>query len=327
MSSISSTSSSSDSDQYAQFDELVDELFTNHLPTMLLSQQQAQPVNENECDSELPRGDTNRRDREQGHERLFNDYFANNSVYNNIQCRRKFRMQRPLFCRIMNKVVDGDQFFQRRRNAAGRLGLSPLQKCTAAIRMLAYGLASDAVDEYYLRSPTDDDLRRILHQNEMRGFPSMIGSIDCMHWEWKNCPTAWKAQYAGRSKNATLILEALADQDLWIWHAFFGILGSCNDLNVLYRSSVFDDFLHGRAPPIHFSVNGHEYAMRYYLANDIYPKWATFIQGITHPQIQKDKLFAEKQAAARKDVERAFGVLLQYYDNPHLRLTKTFCVT
>ncbi|XP_021766271.1 uncharacterized protein LOC110730753 [Chenopodium quinoa] len=120
---------------------------------------------------------------------------------------------------------------------------------------------------------------------------------------------AWKAQYAGRNKNATLILEAVADQDLWIWHAFFGIPRSCNDLNVLYRYPVFDDVLHGRAPPIHFTVNDHEYNLGYYLADGIYPKWATFIQGITLPQLQKDKLFANKQAAARKDVERAFGVL------------------
>ncbi|XP_021715249.1 uncharacterized protein LOC110683212 [Chenopodium quinoa] len=49
--------------------------------------------------------------------------------------------------------------------------------------------------------------------------------------------------------------------------------------------------------------------MAYYLADDIYPKWATFIQGITYPQLQKDKMFADHQAAARKDVERAFSVL------------------
>ena len=36
----------------------------------------------------------------------------------------------------------------QKRDALGRLGLSSLQKCTAAIRMLAYGLPADACDEY-----------------------------------------------------------------------------------------------------------------------------------------------------------------------------------
>ncbi|XP_021773502.1 putative nuclease HARBI1 [Chenopodium quinoa] len=161
----------------------------------------------------------------------------------------------------------------------------------------------------YLRSLTDEDLRKILYRNEHRGFPGMIGSIDCMHWEWKKCPNAWKGQYCGRNKNATLILEAVADEDLWIWHSFFGIPGSCNDLNVLYRSSVFNDVLQGRAPPVKFTVNGHEYNLAYYLTDGIYPNWATFVQGFTHPQTPKKKLFADRKAGARKNVERAFGVL------------------
>uniref|UniRef100_A0A0D3CXE1 Myb-like domain-containing protein n=1 Tax=Brassica oleracea var. oleracea TaxID=109376 RepID=A0A0D3CXE1_BRAOL len=88
---------------------------------------------------------------------------------------------------------------KRRRNS-----LSPLQKCTAAIRVLAYGFAADMVDEYlrlgettgrlcveqfvegiiylfgdeYLRRPTPADLQRLLDVGERRGFPGMIGSID-----------------------------------------------------------------------------------------------------------------------------------------------------
>ena len=76
----------------------------------------------------------------------------------------------------------------------------------------------------------------------------MIGSIDCMHWEWKNCPTAWKCQYSRGSRKPTIVLEAVASYDLWIWHAFFGPQGTLNDINVLDRSPVFDDIINGRAP-------------------------------------------------------------------------------
>ncbi|XP_021755446.1 uncharacterized protein LOC110720703 [Chenopodium quinoa] len=325
---LSSSSSSLSSSNTEEYDQLVGELFTYQPPSFLMPQTQSQHT------SKTPRGGMNRRDREIGHARLFNDYFSDNHVYNTTQFRRRFRMQRPLFLRIMNKVVEDDVYFQQRRDAAGRLGLSPLQKCTAAIRMLAYGMAADAVDAFESVSqplefpfnvfvpgslissePSICETLKLMNWPEYCIkmncviFPGIIGSIDCMHWEWKNCPTAWKAQYAGRNKKATLILEAVAAQDLWIWHSFFGIPGSCNDLNVLFRSPVFDEVLHGRAPPVNFTVNGHEYNMAYYLADDIYPKWATFVQGITSPQLQKDKMFADHQAAARKDVERAFGVL------------------
>ncbi|XP_021753753.1 uncharacterized protein LOC110719157 [Chenopodium quinoa] len=208
MSFIYTTSSSSSSDfsNNVEFDRLVDDYAANHLPHILIPQhssQESQLNNDTESVPEPKRG----REREKGHVQLYNDYFVSNAVYIDNQFRRRFRMQRSLFCRIMNKVVEGDQFFQQRRNAAEKFGLSPLQKCTAAIRMLAYGVVLDVVDEYlrigqttlrnalqhfcqgvisqfeseYLRKPTDEDLRRILHQNDLRGFPGMIGSIDCMH--------------------------------------------------------------------------------------------------------------------------------------------------
>ncbi|XP_013601509.1 PREDICTED: uncharacterized protein LOC106308955 [Brassica oleracea var. oleracea] len=179
---------------------------------------------------------------------------------------------------------------------------------SSAIRVLAYGSALDAVDEClrlgattarlcvenfvesiinvfgneYLRRPTPYDLQRLLDDAENRGFPGMIGSIDCMHWEWKNCPTAWKGQFAR---------------------------GTLNDINVLDRSPVFDDIINGEAPQVNFSVNGNEYHMGYYLTDGIYPNWATFIQSIRLPQVPKVVLFAQRQEAVRKDVERAFGVL------------------
>ena len=46
-------------------------------------------------------------------------------------------------------------------------------------------------DVTYLRSPMKDDLTKLLHNANQRGFPGMLSSLDCMHWQWKNCPTAF----------------------------------------------------------------------------------------------------------------------------------------
>jgi hypothetical protein len=101
--------------------------------------------------------------------------------------------------------------------------------------------------------------------------------------------------------------------DLWIWHAFFGAASSNNDINALDQSLLFTDVLQGRAPHVEFTVNGKQYNMGYYLADGIYPEWAAFAKSITRPQSDKHKLYAHHQESARKDVERAFGVLQKFW--------------
>jgi hypothetical protein len=244
-------------------------------------------------------------------------------------------MGRPLFERIWHAVEAHDDYFVQKRNAAGTLGLSSLQKITAAFRMLTYGVAADAIDDYiriaesttiqslrrfvnavvevfgdeYLREPNEEDTARLLAIAERRGFPGNLGSVDCMHWVWKNCPSAWQGMYTGHVHDPTIILEAVADKDLWIWHAFFGMPGSHNDINVLHRSSLFARLAEGQAPEVKYTINNHEYTMGYYLADGIYPDWATFVKTIQEPQGNKNKYFATAQESCRKDVERAFGVL------------------
>ncbi|KAL1556212.1 hypothetical protein AAHA92_11864 [Salvia divinorum] len=225
-------------EQNRQLDQLIEDIAL--WPTTLSSQPTTQMVRAKRRYFD--------RKREKGHDTIFEQYFAEDPIYPPEFFRTRYRMRKPLFEKIMNKLVDTDDFFVQKHDATGLLGMSAIQKCTAAMRVLAYETATDLHDEYlrmsaqlirkslikfvegvisnfgdeYLRKPTEEDLARLLHIGEQRGFPGMLGSIDCMHWEWKNCPTSWAGQYAGRSGKPTIILEAVASQDLWIWHAFFG---------------------------------------------------------------------------------------------------------
>jgi hypothetical protein len=83
---------------------------------------------------------------------------------------------------------------------------------------------------------------------------------------------------------------------------------SHNDINVLHRSPLFANLAKGIAPEVNYTINGHDYNMGYYLADGIYPSWATIVKSISLPTGNKRKYFARAQEAARKDVERAFGV-------------------
>jgi hypothetical protein len=108
-------------------------------------------------------------------------------------------------------------------------------------------------------------------------------------------------------------LEVVANYDLWIWHIFFDMEGSHNVINVLQRSPVFVILTEGHAPSVNYVINGHTYTKRYYIADNIFPKWSTTVKKICEPYLENKVWFAKCQESCRKDVERAFGVLLQCF--------------
>nr|XP_043639769.1 uncharacterized protein LOC122610877 [Erigeron canadensis] len=81
-------------------------------------------------------------------ENLMRDYFADRPTYNPRQFRRKFRIHKGLFFKIVGDMKREFRYFQQRVNAVGKLGFTALQKCTTAIRQQAYDVTSDLLDEY-----------------------------------------------------------------------------------------------------------------------------------------------------------------------------------
>ncbi|XP_023742946.1 uncharacterized protein LOC111891091 [Lactuca sativa] len=89
---------------------------------------------------------------------------------------------------------------------------------------------------------------------------------------------------------------------------------SNNDLNVLYQSPLFDEKDHGTGPDCSFYLNDEHYKHGYYLADGKYPSWAVCVKAYPYLVTDKKIQFKAAQVSARKDVERAFGVLKGRWD-------------
>ncbi|XP_021995304.1 uncharacterized protein LOC110892452 [Helianthus annuus] len=84
------------------------------------------------------------RDRLGAHERLMQDFFYENPLYDDVQFKGRFRMSRRLFIKISNDLAGEFSFFTQIESASHKVGFSVIQKCTTTIRQLAYGTSSNA---------------------------------------------------------------------------------------------------------------------------------------------------------------------------------------
>ena len=113
---------------------------------------------ENEIDNDIENG-TNRsgffprrnraankeRGREKGQQQLLHDYFVDDAVYKD-NFRRRYRMRRELFDKICAALLRHRyDIWKQRVDCTGKLGFTTIQKVTAVLRVLAYGVAYDAV--------------------------------------------------------------------------------------------------------------------------------------------------------------------------------------
>nr|GEV89040.1 hypothetical protein [Tanacetum cinerariifolium] len=106
------------------------------------------------------------RDREGAEDRLMGDYFDEYCKYPLYDFRRRYRMSRKIFLKIVKDVstYTADplpkhfEFFKVRPDATGRMSLSVIMKCTIAVHQLAYGNTPDAFDEYLQMTGANNDI-------------------------------------------------------------------------------------------------------------------------------------------------------------------------
>uniref|UniRef100_A0A0D3BP26 DDE Tnp4 domain-containing protein n=1 Tax=Brassica oleracea var. oleracea TaxID=109376 RepID=A0A0D3BP26_BRAOL len=121
-------------------------------------------------------------------------------------------MNKLLFMHIVNRLSNEVDFFRQKRDSLGRLGLSTLQKCTAAIRVLAYGTAADAVDEYLRLGP-----KAVLfaqHQEAVRkDVERAFGVLQARFAIVKNPALFWDKVKIGKIMRACIILHNMIVED------------------------------------------------------------------------------------------------------------------
>jgi hypothetical protein len=78
------------------------------------------------------------RQRMEGYCILYADNFADNPLHSEAVFRHRFRMSGKLFLKIVYALRDYDSYFRCKLDCTSMAGFSALQKCTVAMRMLAY---------------------------------------------------------------------------------------------------------------------------------------------------------------------------------------------
>ncbi|XP_022030487.1 uncharacterized protein LOC110931398 [Helianthus annuus] len=106
-------------------------------------------------------------DRRAADDRLMKDYFDEAPTFPNPEVfRRRFRMCKRLFLRILDDLESNYNYFKQKADAKGTLGFTGIQKCTSALRVLAYRNTTDINDEHYRF------VRCALSENAHMGRPS-----------------------------------------------------------------------------------------------------------------------------------------------------------
>ncbi|XP_071700120.1 uncharacterized protein [Rutidosis leptorrhynchoides] len=220
------------------------------------------------------------RDREGKARQLFNDYFSDTHTFPLDRFWRRFRMSKSLFIRICRGIINFNQepipdyitYFKQRRDATGLYGFNVFQKCTFAIRQLAYGVAPDAFDE-------------CLHMGESTSYLYLKNfSKSVLH--------LYSDEYL-RRPNAHDVQRLISKHE-----DIHGFTGSNNDINVLNQSDLLNEILKDMSPQCNYTVNGLQFTRGYYLADAIYPECSgpsNIPEHVTDPQLNEEEADEEDE--------------------------------
>jgi hypothetical protein len=277
-------------------------------------------------------------DRRRAEQCIEQDYLGPTPNFGLDDFKRIFRVSRTTYDAIKTCVCEEDLFFCDGFDVTGRKRVSTDAKLLISLKYLAYGCSVNAFRDYFQVGEstallavkrftkclanssmqkkffsffTPSEVKRVeaLHF-EKHSIHGIIGSLDCSHFVWGNCAVAHHGQFQGKEGRPTIVVEALADYNLYAWHAVFGYSGTFNDISIWDSSYLLQSLCDGTFTGLDFpfTVGGEVFYQLWMLVDGIYPSLARFVKPISVPVGKRETLFSSWQESKRKDIERFFAV-------------------
>lgn len=95
--------------------------------------------------------------------------------------------------------------------------------------------------EEYVHPPrTVEELRKMTSVYDRQGLTGAVGSVDCVHCRWDQCPATLLNLHTGKEGYPTLAWEVTVDHHMRAMAVTKGFCGSYNDKTI----SKYDSYLH-----------------------------------------------------------------------------------
>ncbi len=246
---------------------------------------------------------------------IYEDYFYFDSLYG-PEFKSILNISLTQFEHIITSIMDHHKldFYQDLRGSKGKTRWCLKGMPLYPIKILAFGVPYSAFVYYfpisvqfgmnlcrefdwaikviylheYLRIPNDVDYKRINKLYcKVHSVDGMLGSLDCTHTIWKNCPKAWVESYKGKENTPSIVLEGISYYHMFFWHASYGYASTLNDKTIFELSPFQQCLLDGSfkdneksAGLVPFKILGMEFSRMFVLVDGIYMKFSRFVKGI-----------------------------------------------
>ncbi|KAG7373891.1 plant transposon protein [Nitzschia inconspicua] len=237
---------------------------------------------------------------------LLQDYLGPEATFAGSAFVQMFRITRARFERLyVDAISSGNQYYKadNRTNPATKMTIACVQaRLLLPLKCLAYGVPSHTFCDYFQMSKTQA-------RECCKKFNLLIPALYSK--EYLRLPTKKDLVAINKLHSA---VHKIDDHHLFFWHLSYGWAGTLNDINIFNQSPFLRSLTDGvfnelESDVVPYSIGDEIFDKMFVLVDGIYPRYSRFVKTLKQPVSQSEQRFAKWQEAARKDIERAFGVL------------------